>query len=113
MRDKLRTMKPVLGSRRFGPFLNVPAAEVDPAGFNCQRCNRAVEVLRKVMPGVVPRMILHSCPCQYMTVTWEDEGSPRNARAWRSALKLMKRAGVQVLAINRGDKGRPGFIGPN
>jgi hypothetical protein len=109
--DMKDSLAPEPATRSFGPFLEVPTDEIKRAGFGCLRCKQPVEVLRKVLPGVMPRMIFHSCRCEYTTVTWEDEAVPRTARDWLVAVKVMRRARVRILVINQGRELSPGFSG--
>jgi hypothetical protein len=104
--------EPEPATRSFGPFENVPKSAIEAAGFWCLACNQAVEKLAKVHLLVVPRMIFQACRCGCV-VTWEDEPSPKSARDWRLAIKLMKKTGVNLIAINQGKEVEPGFGGRN
>jgi hypothetical protein len=85
----------------FGPFTNIPSDAIELTGFACRCCKRPVRRFKHPVPGLVPRVVFHSCDCGSVA-TWEDESQP-NPRIWKLNVKLMKRTGAEVLFFN-GDK---------
>lgn len=100
------------GSENFGPFANVPSADIHPAGFACRVCRRPVRVLRRHIPLLVARMCFFQCGCGPTTVVWEDENQP-NARVWPKNIRLARRTGAEVLIFNGDRELSPGFGGMN
>src|SRR5260370_20283333 len=101
----------IMETRAFGPFIEVPAEEVSLTNFKCMHCKEPVEVLRQVIPGLVPGICIHACRCGSVAV-WEDERQP-TGKLWYWNIKLLKQTGAK-LAIFNGDKPlSPGFSGCN
>jgi hypothetical protein len=99
--------------RAFGPFLNVPVAEIHLAGFDCFCCKRPVERFRQVVPHVVPRMCFYTCRCGGCIVVWEDERQPNDSKIWDWNMKLLKQAGADLAIFNGNKPLSPGFSGCN
>jgi hypothetical protein len=98
--------------QRFGPFENVPAELIHPAGFNCRKCKRVVRRAGVVCPGVIPRIMFYSCKCGTIAV-WEDERQPRDAQHWAQNIELLKKAGVDLVIFNGNKPTPPSFSGIN
>jgi hypothetical protein len=98
--------------RPFGPFVDVPAADIRDVGFICYGCRNPVERLAKVLPAMVPRMIFYACACGCV-VTWEDENQPKDSRIWRLNIELLKSTGTKVVFFNGNRPLAPDFSGTN
>jgi len=98
-----------IGKTDFGPF-KVNAELVTLAGWGCKKCRRPVRKLAQVIPGLIPRMILHACQCVTVS-TWEDEAQP-TPRTWRLTLRLARAAKADVVCFN-GGRESPDFQGVN
>jgi hypothetical protein len=98
-------------TRSFEPFLEVPVAEISAAGFACQGCRQAVEVIRKSFPYSVVRMCIYACQCGAVAV-FEDERQP-NRQSWRATMRLLKKTGAKLAIFNGNKELRPNFSGLN
>ena len=98
--------------RPFGPFVNIPVADIRGAGFICYGCRRPVEKLAKALPMMVPRLIFYACSCGTI-ICWEDERQPRGSRHWRMNTKLMRASGARVVIFNGNRPLAPDFSGTN
>jgi hypothetical protein len=99
-------------TERFGPFLNVPSADIQRSGFDCHGCGKPVRRLRKVVPFLVARIVFYSCQCGTVVV-WEDERQPKDAQHWAQNIRLLKKAHVEVIVFNGNKETPPGFSGIN
>jgi hypothetical protein len=97
--------------RAFGPFIEVPAEEVSKTSFRCMHCKEPVEVLRQVIPYLVPRLCVHACQCGAIAV-WEDERQP-TAKAWYWSIKMLRQAGAKLAIFNGNKELDAAFSGRN
>jgi hypothetical protein len=95
----------------FGPFLNVPAGLIHPAGFSCPLCGQPVRRFGLKTP-IVPRIMIHACGCGPSIVTWEDERSP-TIKTWSFNINFARKANVDVVMFNGGKETPPDFQGLN
>jgi len=95
----------------FGPFAKVPSEQIQPAGFKCSSCRKPVRRLKKVVPVLIPRLIIHACKCGAV-VGWEDEWQA-SARSWPSIIELLKQNRAGIIIINGGKETPPDFQGVN
>ena len=58
-------------------------------------------------------MMFYACGCGGTIAVWEDEKQPKDAAHWAQNLKLLKKAGVDLVCFN-GNKPTPSsFSGIN
>jgi len=103
---------PATQVERFGPLENVATDSIHPVGFSCRKCKHAVRRTGVVCPGVVPRMMFYACECGTVVV-WEDERQPKDAHHRAQNIKLLGKAGVDVLIFNGNKRTPPSFSGIN
>jgi hypothetical protein len=95
----------------FGPFLNVPSAAIQRAGFKCDRCGKPVRVFRHALPILVPRVSIYNCKCGSV-ICGEDEEQLTQA-IWQMNVELLRRSGAEVVIFNGAKETPPGFTGIN
>jgi hypothetical protein len=97
---------------KFGPFLltDEQLQEVVPAGFKCLDCLGPVRKLKKVVPGLVARMVLYTCKCGSVMV-WEAEKQPSGSSHWRVNIELLRASGSEVAVFNGNKPLAPDFSG--
>jgi hypothetical protein len=105
--------EPESGTIRFGPFENIPADGIRPAGFTCRECKTPVRKVGLPVPGIVPRVMTYACKCGGSVMTWEDEKQPTNADTWSMNLALMKKNNAEVIVFNGNKRTPPSFSGIN
>jgi hypothetical protein len=98
-------------SEPFGPFLNIPSAEIRFAGWPCKRCRRPVRKFGKVIPSLVPRMMFFDCMCGTVAA-WEDERQP-SQKTWTKSVQRLRESGAGVVIFNGNKDTPPEFQGLN
>jgi hypothetical protein len=95
----------------FGPFRNVDAESIKPAGWGCRHCRKPVRFISVVVPHLVERLNFHSCKCATIC-TWEAEQQP-TAERWSRHVKLARKAGADLVIFNGNKPTPPEFPGLN
>lgn len=76
---------------QFGPFLDVPVAEIRPAGFDCPKCRKPVQKWSaRYFPEVSDFMLIFACRCT-STGCWQLENLPQTAKHWFRIVRLAKK----------------------
>jgi hypothetical protein len=86
----------------FGPFADIPAKSIHPAGFDCPVCKNPVCRFGAVVPNLIPRVMIYACGCGKSICCWEDELQPGGPEHWAENLALARAKDVEVLVFNGG-----------
>jgi hypothetical protein len=98
-------------SEPFGPFLDIPSAEIRFSGWPCKRCRRPVRKFGAVVPSLVPRMMFFVCRCGTVAA-WEDERQP-SQKTWPDCAQLLRDSGAGMVVFNGDKPTAAGFQGVN
>jgi hypothetical protein len=83
----------------FGPFLEVPSSEIQPAGFTCPACR---EPVRKwsghFFPEVGDFMLVLACKC-ISAGGWELRNPIRTAQQWFRVVLLAKKHKCEFVSL--------------
>jgi len=84
----------------FGPFSDVPAAEIRWAGFVCNTCRKPVQKwLARFVAEEGDFLMILSCPC-VSAAAWACENPPQNAKDWRRIVALAKKHRCEFVSIS-------------
>jgi hypothetical protein len=82
----------------FGPFINVPEKDIEPAGYKCADCTKAVEKLMKFVPGQADFFCIYSCGCTSVGC-WELESPPKTLEEWEALAKLQRASDTEIVML--------------
>jgi len=86
-------------NERFGPFLEVPSAEIRPTGFTCPQCNKPVRKWpARYFAEVGDCMLILACSCVSVGC-WEFENPPRNSEQWARLVRMAREKKCEFVTL--------------